>query len=88
MINNHGSTSVLIIIIFDNRSINILTTPLQIHPHKSFLYYTLSDGSVKRCIVDGKDCKTIYTPTQHKGTFIHAVTSDPRVDIIYLASSK
>ena len=61
---------------------------LQLHSTHQYLYYTISDGSVKRCSMEGKDCKVIYTPLDHGGYKVHAVTSDPRTKTLYLSTAR
>ncbi|XP_063678733.1 uncharacterized protein LOC134814511 [Bolinopsis microptera] len=62
-------------------------TSLWLHSNYQFMYYTMADGSVKRCLLEGKACKVIYTALDGGGYKVHAVTSDPRTKTLYLATS-
>ncbi|KAL5252043.1 hypothetical protein ACHWQZ_G015002 [Mnemiopsis leidyi] len=62
-------------------------TSIWLHNTYKFMYYTLSDGSVTRCSLEGKKCKVIYDPIDNGGYKVHAVTSDPRTKSIYLSTS-
>ena len=68
---------------------DIQTRPTsQLHNTYKYMYYTMSDGSVTRCSMEGKSCKVIYSPIDHGGYKVHAVTSDPRTKSIYLSTAR
>ena len=59
---------------------------LQLHPTYNYMFYTLSDGSVKRSTLEGAGVVTVFSETEEH--FVHAVTSDPRNNKLYLATNR